>query len=210
VAEERRKAVGSGLATCAGGPSAGAPAAASSGGGAGEARSPGGAAWYGKCDGMVGSGGGRPEAKNGGGGSELGHGGHGEPAQAAALWLRARRSRRAHGREKGLAKTLAHAAVAVAACLTRNGSGGASSELGSGAHGGRGHTQHAGRLEATKGNGKTGRVRREETKGMHSGGSPMAPGSRHVAARTSAWLPRTGQVSPVEALHRARGGQRWG
>jgi hypothetical protein len=35
--------------------------------------------------------------------------------RAAALWLRARRPRHAHGREKGLAKTLAHAAAAVAA-----------------------------------------------------------------------------------------------
>jgi hypothetical protein len=45
VAEERRKAVGTRLATCAGGPSAGAPAVASRGGGAGEVSSPGGAAW---------------------------------------------------------------------------------------------------------------------------------------------------------------------
>jgi hypothetical protein len=55
VAEERRKAVGSGLAKCAGGSSASAPAAASSGSGAGEARSPGGAAWCKKRDGVVSS-----------------------------------------------------------------------------------------------------------------------------------------------------------
>jgi hypothetical protein len=42
-------------------------------------------------------------------------GSHGDPAQAVALRLRARRPRRTHGREKGLAKMLAHATVVVVA-----------------------------------------------------------------------------------------------
>jgi hypothetical protein len=45
------------------------------------------------------------------GGSELGPCGH----RAATLWLRARRPRRAHGREKGLARLVAHTAATAMA-----------------------------------------------------------------------------------------------
>jgi hypothetical protein len=53
-----------------------------------------------------------------------------------------------------------------------------------------------------------------EVRGECSGTSTSVEGHRtHVQrgrVRARAWLPHTGQVSPVEALRRARGGQRCG
>jgi hypothetical protein len=42
------------------------------------------------------------------------------------------------------------------------------------------------------------------------GGAEGMDARRFGGVCARAWLPRTGQVSPVEALHRARGGQRCG
>jgi hypothetical protein len=42
------------------------------------------------------------------------------------------------------------------------------------------------------------------------GGAEGMDAWRFGGVRARAWLPRTGQVSPVEALHRAHGGQRCG
>jgi hypothetical protein len=71
------------VATGAGGGDGGGPVAAASGDGQGRGRSVARAVWRGEGGAVVHSGGGRLEAKNGDGGSELGHGGHGDPAQGS-------------------------------------------------------------------------------------------------------------------------------